>query len=266
MGLFKKEAWKDKRKWEEMDGDTQKSAIQKISDQKELFIILKMDETKWQAEFEIIERLDDKTIVEKMALDTSLSDSARTAAIEKISNTAIIFQLAQSDHESEYIRIAAFERLGFSGNEKLFFNTAANTRLSYRLRIPIVEKITDEEMLFNIAYKEDDDAAIVDSCLSKIQDNNKIIEVATKAEWFAARRLVVRNYLDDEKTLKAIAKNDKDIDVRKAALEKLDSEDSKKEIDALMVVSEPEIDQLCTKIQSDEPMDRYAATEIEVFI
>jgi len=81
-------------------------------------------------------------------------------AVDVLYSQVCDFRRAQSDHESEYIRIAAFERLGFSGNEKFFFNTAANTRLSYRLRVPIVEKITDEGMLFNIAYKEDDDAAI----------------------------------------------------------------------------------------------------------
>ena len=261
MGFFKKKAWKDAKRWGEMDGDSQKSVVREIRDQEELYSILKMDETKWQAELEIIERISDITIIEKMALDKNLSDSWRATSIKKISNPTIISLIAESDDESEYTKIPAFEKLWFPGNEKLFFNIAANTQYSYLLRVPIIEKITDEEMLFDIALNEYNDAAIVNACLSKINDKNKIIEVATKAKWFAARRLAVRNYIDDEEILKSIAKNDMDKDVKKAALEKLDSEDSKKELSALSMVSEADVENVCAKIQSDEPMDRFAAAE-----
>lgn len=211
--------WDNQEQWSDMDADSQIKVIRSVKDQKLLVEILRATGTVWQAEDEISKRLTDVGILEQVAVDSELPDSVRIAAVEKISDPTIFRQLASSDYEA--VRIAAFQKLSFVDNEELFFETALDTSLPYRIRVPVIKKIKDKTMLFEIALKEDDDVEIVTLALSKLKDSDKNIEVAKNADWWAARKITVKDFISDKNILKEIAENDEDESVRTAAEEKM---------------------------------------------
>ena len=172
---------------------------------------------------------------------------ARINAIEKITDTGVLTYISKND-EGGFVRGAAKTRLIELGEipDKVSLEQLAVNDVQ-PVRLMAVANITDENVLFSIAYKDKDEHVrseaikritdqkklikYVKDCphgfyyaartaLEKIKDESVMRKIALKHKEESARRAAVE-FISDQKTLISIAKKDSDTFVRSDAAQKI---------------------------------------------
>ncbi len=99
-----------------------------------------------------------------------------------------------------------------------FYSCASLTSTNYKTRIRAVNKLSDQNMLYDIAL-QDDNSAVRYAALKHLSQT-QLAKATTEARWLEDQLQAV-SYISDQIELMNIAQNNNNLDVRKAAFKKL---------------------------------------------
>ena len=222
-----------------------------------------------------VEALTDQETLEKVAL-TDRHSAVQVEALRKLNNQAVLANLALTGKHND-VRLEAVKKL----NGQAALEKVAQTDASPKVRLEAVRRLEDQEVLETIALTDktipireeafgmlDFDHAI--SALRDVKDffafpkeyvgrceQTDLIKIALK-DHRTETRAAAANLLDDQKTLTEIASdNHQTSDVREAAIERLEDEETLYRIAVSGDVTKLR-NLAVTRLSSEEYLDKIA--------
>lgn len=220
--------------------------IKKINDEKLILpLLLKVRELDGTSARKSLAKINDKEIINNLAKN-ALSKNIRLEAINKVDDDSVLLEIFNSA-ESDDIKGLAFSKikedslLGESNDsylESLLNDTQYPVRLIAYLKInglynenfsnpefliSTMDKINDESILEDIASNDENDH-IKEAALSRIRNNEFLARTAFNDPNYKMRIKAIENpNLNDEGILANIAKSDRDYEVCKTAIDKIEN-------------------------------------------
>ena len=193
-------------------------ALEKLSDpifaQKIYTDIAKNDENK-SNRMKAADKLADKNLAQEIYADIAIKGLPATEAVEKLTDQKLLEYVAKNANYI-FIRLYAADRLADPiTSQARYADIAKSEGDDFLARVTAVIKLTDQNVLADIALN-DDDNAVSKTAAEKIIDQNQLAGIAKNAKQSAARIAAIQN-LTIQDVLVDIAKHDKDWTVRKEA-------------------------------------------------
>lgn len=234
--------------WKSKDGEKSEKAVAKITDQNKLVriateaphfmarkaAIVKLDEKKYQALFANIAKYDinwrvclaaaNKLMVQEFLADVvkkAKDNSVRRVILNKLDkqHQELFAQIAKNDGDKS-VRTIATDRLS---DQMLLADIAKNAK-DTDIRQAAIEKMNEWHQILYIEIVRDLRAndSLREAAMKKLTNQDLILEIAKNVK-YGLRHIAVEklNELQHQTLFADIAKNDKNENVRKAAIKKL---------------------------------------------
>lgn len=193
------------------DSVVYRAAMEKVTDREVLSEIARKSNDPYRRESAVKNLTDQKVLSEVARKDTD--EKVREAAAYKVTDQAALAEIALKD-ESARIRLIAMRRL----TDQKALSEVARKDESWEVREAAVKKITDQKMLSEIIREEGNDR-VRKAALENLTDREVLSEIARNGDWNVAKLAFDR--LTGEIDHADYALNAKEMDVRKAAIERM---------------------------------------------
>ena len=215
--------------------DIRRTAIRKCTDQPVLAGIAATEKDYWLRR-EAVMNLTDQAVLLQIAKNRNEHDDIRITAAQKISEPAVhAAVLSDIITESSYIPDDNVRRnvesvikslSDFSALSKIMNCFSADTNLYKMLRNRVeylLHQINDQSMILNIIKDDNIYFFIRETAVEKITKASVLAKLATDSDYpdYIRRKAIENSNLSDKELMAKIVKNDTDIRMRKAALEKI---------------------------------------------
>jgi HEAT repeats len=171
------------------------------------------------------ENLNDQTVLIAIATNGDENSRVRKAAAGKLTDQAVLTDLATSDSSST-VRTAATEKL----NDQAVLANIAMRDSEYSVRMAATKNLTDQVVLIDIA-RSDEVEVVREAALDKITDESLLADITENDDSYYVRKNAMDKLyhtnggdfskLTNQVLLADIARNDKAVKVRAAATKKL---------------------------------------------